>query len=150
MRQTAVQRLHKRAIIVIASTILHGPVVRARSGSSDITRNFRNRDSGLPPAGAGALVATEDNGIKNYVLASLNYINVRLLVDSGASFSCVAENTFKRIVAHSENARFKLAKVRSNLRLLSATGSPLQFIGEVTLVVRFAKPRDSAKVFRCA
>jgi hypothetical protein len=144
MRQTAIQRLHKRAIIVIASTILHGPVVRARGGSSDLTRNFRNRDSGLPPAGA---VATEDNGIKNYVSASLNYVNVRLLVDSGASFSCVAENTFKHIVAHSKNARFKLVKVRSNLRLLSATGSSLQIIGEVTLAMRLQNHAIQQKFF---
>jgi hypothetical protein len=59
----------------------------------------------------------------------------------------VAENTFKRIVAHSENARFKLAKVRSNLRLLSATGSPLQIIGEVTLAVRLQNHAIQQKFF---
>jgi hypothetical protein len=80
-------------------------------------------------------------------LASLNYVNVRLLVDSGASLSCIAESTFKRIVAQSQNARFKLTKARSNLRLLSATGSPLQIIGQVKLTLRLQNHAIQQKFF---
>jgi hypothetical protein len=80
-------------------------------------------------------------------LASLNYVNVRLLVDSGASLSCIAESTFKRIIAQSQNARFKLTKARSNLRLLSATGSPLQIIGQVMLTLRLQNHAIQHKFF---
>jgi hypothetical protein len=69
-------------------------------------------------------------------LASLNYVNVRLLVDSGASFSCITESTFKRIVARDGNSRLKVAPLTDNIRLSSATGSPLHIIGEVMLDIR--------------
>jgi hypothetical protein len=69
-------------------------------------------------------------------LASLNYVNVRLLVDSGASFCCIAESTFKRIVAREGNSRLKIAALTDNVRLSSATGSPLHIIGEVMLDIR--------------
>jgi hypothetical protein len=69
-------------------------------------------------------------------LASLNYVNVRLLVDSGASFSCITESTFKRIVACDGNSRLKVAPLTDNIRLSSATGSPLHIIGEVMLDIR--------------
>jgi hypothetical protein len=68
--------------------------------------------------------------------ASLNYVNVRLLVDSGASFCCIAESTFKRIVAREGNSRLKIATLTDNVRLSSATGSPLHIIGEVMLDIR--------------
>jgi hypothetical protein len=96
------------------------------------------------------LAATEDDGIKNYVLASLNYVNVRLLVDSGPVFLVWPRAPFKRIVVHEENARFKLTKAKSNLRLLSATGSPLQILGEVMLAVRLQNHAIQQKFFRCA
>jgi hypothetical protein len=70
------------------------------------------------------------------MLASLNYVNVRLLVDSGASFCCIAESTFKRIVAREGNSRLKIAALTDNIRLSSATGSPLHIIGEVMLDIR--------------
>jgi hypothetical protein len=69
-------------------------------------------------------------------LASLNYVNVRLLVDSGASFSSITESTFKRIVARDGNSRLKVAPLTDNIRLSSATGSPLHIIGEVMLDIR--------------
>jgi hypothetical protein len=69
-------------------------------------------------------------------LASLHYVNVRLLVDSGASFSCITESTFKRIVARDGNSRLKVAPLTDNIRLSSATGSPLHIIGEVMRDIR--------------
>jgi hypothetical protein len=69
-------------------------------------------------------------------LASLNYVNVRLLVDSGASFCCITESTFKRIVARDGNSRLRVAPLTDNIRLSSATGSPLHIIGEVMLDIR--------------
>jgi hypothetical protein len=61
---------------------------------------------------------------------------VRLLVDSGASFSCITESTFKRIVARDGNSRLKVTPLTDNIRLSSATGSPLHIIGEVMLDIR--------------
>jgi hypothetical protein len=72
----------------------------------------------------------------NYLLTSLNYVNIRLLLDSGASRSCISERTFQRISARKGNTWLRLQKAPASTRLLSATGSPLQVIGEVMLDIR--------------
>jgi hypothetical protein len=59
----------------------------------------------------------------------------------------VAESIFRHIVAHARGERIKLAKVRSNLRLLSATGSSLQILGEVTIAVRLQNHAIQQKFF---
>jgi hypothetical protein len=76
------------------------------------------------------------SGPQNFILASLNYVNLRLIVDSGASFCCITESTFKRIVARNGNSRLKVTPLTDNIRLSSATGSPLHIIGEVMLDIR--------------
>jgi hypothetical protein len=63
-------------------------------------------------------------------------VNTRLLVDSGVGRSCVSERTLKRVAAHKCNSLLKVTKAADSIRLLSATGSPLQTIVEVVLDVR--------------
>ena len=70
----------------------------------------------------------------NFILASLNFVNTRFLIDTGASRSCISERYFHRVVPHA--LREKVLSKTQDANLLSASGSPLSVIGHADLDIR--------------
>ena len=76
--------------------------------------------------------ATDDS--YNYILASVNFINTRILVDTGASRTCISENYLQRIFARQNSHQSIKSCTLTNM--LSATGTLLKVLGTIELDIR--------------
>lgn len=67
--------------------------------------------------------STSSDAVYNYIIASVNYLNVKALVDTGASRSCISETFF-----HKLQQSFKTTQsieASDPTHLLSANGQQL-------------------------
>ena len=70
----------------------------------------------------------------NFIFGSVNFVNTRILVDSGASRSCIDAKLFRRIVSfNQQNITLRPANCH---KLLSASGYLLLISGQVDLNIR--------------